>query len=214
VLDGLSASLGPAALIDRLEAIGRQATDTAMLVKAADELRASIASARPSSLIRLLKAIGLHVLVGAHAIIATIDLTSLMCELGAELQAPDQPVAHDATIDVPIRSVLIRRGKEDRLAIAPAEQNCRERDPALVTLILKALDARRLLLGEGSAGLIDAGFHQRYLERLARLGFLAPSIISTILKGEQPKTLTARKLLRVPNLPISWKEQRRVLGFA
>ena len=24
----------------------------------------------------------------------------------------------------------------------------------------------------------------------------------------------ARKLLRAPNLPISWKEQRRLLGFA
>jgi hypothetical protein len=70
------------------------------------------------------------------------------------------------------------------------------------------------LFGEGHAGLIDAEFHQRYLERLARLGFLAPDIVSAILKGEQPKSLTARKLLRVPNLPISWKEQRRVLGFA
>ena len=153
-------------------------------------------------------------LVGDTGITATIDLTSLMGELGVELQASDQSLLHDATIDVPIQSVLVRRGKEDRLVIAPAEQNYRERDPALVTLVLKALDARRLLLGEGSAGLIDAGFHQRYLERLARLGFLAPSIISAILKGEQPKALTARKLLRVPNLPISWKEQRRVLGFA
>ena len=70
------------------------------------------------------------------------------------------------------------------------------------------------MLGEGSAGLIDAGFHQRYLERLARLGFLAPESISAILKGKQPKALTARKLLRVPNLPISWKDQRRLLGFA
>ena len=84
----------------------------------------------------------------------------------------------------------------------------------MVTLVLKALDARRLLLGEGSAGLIDAGFHQRYVERLARLGFLAPDIVSAILKGRQPKALTARKLLRAPNLPISWNEQRRLLGFA
>ena len=77
----------------------------------------------------------------------------------------------------------VRRGKEDRLAIAPAELDPQQRDPALVTLVLKALDARRLLLGEGSAGLIDAGFHQRYLERLARLRFLVPDIISAHSQG-------------------------------
>ena len=214
VLDGVRAALDPAVLIDKLEAHSCRPKDAGMLVKAATAFRASIDAAKPSARIRLLKAIGLNALVGDAGITATIDLTHLLRELRIELQVSDQPLAHDATIEVPIGSVLVRRGKEDRLAIAPAEQNSAERDPALVTLILKALDARRLLLGEGSAGLIDTGFHQRYLERLARLGFLAPDIISAILKGQHPKALTARKLLRVPNLPISWKEQRRLLGFA
>ena len=184
-----------------------------MLVKAVTALRASIHSARPSSRIRLIRAIGLNVMVGDAGITATINLNNLMRELRVELQASDEPLL-DTTIDVPVRSVLVRRGKEDRLAIPSADQDPQQRDPALVTLVLKAFDARRLLLGEGSAGLIDTGFHQRYLERLARLGFLAPDIISAIVKGNQPKALTARKLLRVPNLPISWKEQRRLLGFA
>ena len=184
-----------------------------MLVKAATALRASIDSAKPSSRIRLLKAMGLKVLIGDPGITATINLNNLMRELRVELAASDELLL-DTTIDVPVRSVLVRRGKEDRLAIAPAELDAQQRDPALVTLVVKAFDARRLLLGEGSAGLIDTGFHQRYLERLARLGFLAPDIISAIVKGNQPKALTARKLLRVPNLPIIWKEQRRLLGFA
>jgi len=214
VLDGLRDALDPAALIDKLDSHGCRPKDTGMLVKAVTQLRASIDAAKPSSRIRLLKAIGLNVLVGDASITATINLNHLMRELGIAQQPSDGPTTHAATIDVPIRSVLVRRGKEDRLAIAPAELDPQQRDPALVTLVLKALDARRLLLGEGSAGLIDAEFHQRYLERLARLGFLAPDIISAILKGEHPKALTARKLLRVPNLPISWKEQRRLLGFA
>ena len=214
VLDGLRAALDPAALIDKLDSHSCRPKDTGMLVKAVTQLRASIDAAKPSSRIRLLKAIGLNVLVRDAGITATINLNHLMRELGIAQQPSDEPTTHAATIDVPIRSVLVRRGKEDRLAIAPAELDPQQRDPALVTLVLKALDARRLLLGEGSAGLIDAEFHQRYLERLARLGFLAPDIISAVLKGKHPKALTARKLLRVPNLPISWKEQRRLLGFA
>jgi len=213
VLDGLREALDPAALIDKLDSHNCLPKDAGMLVKAATAVRASIDSAKPSSRIRLLKVIGLNVLVGDAGITATINLNSLMRELSIELEASDELLL-DTTIDVPVGSVLVRRGKEYRLAIAPAMHEGRERDPALVTLILKASDARRLLLGEGSAGLVDAGFHQRYLERLARLGFLAPDIISAILKGQQPKALTARKLLRVPNLPISWKEQRRLLGFA
>jgi len=214
VLDGVRATLDPAGLIDKLEAQQYMPKDMGRLVKAVTQLRASMDSAKPSSRIRLLKAIGLNVLVGDAGITATINLNRLMGELGIHQQPSDEPVTHEATIDVPVRSVLVRRGKEDRLGIAPADLDSQQRDPALVTLVLKALDARRLLLGEGSAGLIDAGFHQRYVERLARLGFLAPDIISAILKGRQPKALTARKLLRAPNLPISWNEQRRILGFA
>jgi len=213
VLDGLRHALDPAVLIADLESHSCRPKDTGMLVKAATALRASIHSVRPSSRIRLIRAMGLKVLIGDAGITATINLNNLMRELRVELQASDEPLL-DTNIDVPVRSVLVRRGKEDRLAIPSADQDPQQRDPALVTLVLKAFDARRLLLGEGSAGLIDTGFHQRYLERLARLGFLAPDIISAIVKGNQPKALTARKLLRVPNLPISWKEQRRLLGFA
>jgi len=42
---------------------------------------------------------------------------------------------------------------------------------------------------------------------------LAPDIIEAIIEGRQPTELTANKLVRLKNLPISWANQREYLGF-
>ena len=53
-----------------------------------------------------------------------------------------------------------------------------------------------------------------YFTRLVRFSYLAPDIIQAILDGRQPRDLTADKLLALSRLPLTWHEQRRVLGFA
>ena len=53
-----------------------------------------------------------------------------------------------------------------------------------------------------------------YFTRLDRLSYLAPDITQAILDGHQPRDLTADKLLARSRLPLSWREQRTVLGFA
>ena len=58
------------------------------------------------------------------------------------------------------------------------------------------------------------GVSPSYFTRLVRLSYLAPDIIQTILDGGQPRDLTADKLLAHSRLPLSWHEQRAVLGFA
>jgi len=45
------------------------------------------------------------------------------------------------------------------------------------------------------------------------LAFLAPDIVEAILRGRQPIKLTPEKLKRLRNLPKSWEEQRKLLGF-
>ena len=45
------------------------------------------------------------------------------------------------------------------------------------------------------------------------LSFLAPDIVEAILDGRQPTELTAARLKRVRDLPLSWAEQREILGF-
>jgi hypothetical protein len=58
------------------------------------------------------------------------------------------------------------------------------------------------------------GVSPSYFTRLVRLSYLAPDIIQAILDGCQPPDLTADKLLAHSRLPLSWHEQRTVLGFA
>src|SRR6516165_4344739 len=58
------------------------------------------------------------------------------------------------------------------------------------------------------------GVSPSYFTRVVRLSYLAPDIALAILDGRQPRDLTADKLLTHSRLPLTWDEQRRVLGFA
>jgi DNA invertase Pin-like site-specific DNA recombinase len=46
------------------------------------------------------------------------------------------------------------------------------------------------------------------------LAFLAPDIVEAIIAGRQPIELTAARLRRVRDLPVSWVEQSQILRFA
>jgi site-specific DNA recombinase len=56
--------------------------------------------------------------------------------------------------------------------------------------------------------------HRSYFSQLLRLAYLAPDITTAILDGHQPQGLTATQLIERGDLPMSWREQRRALGFA
>jgi hypothetical protein len=45
------------------------------------------------------------------------------------------------------------------------------------------------------------------------LSCLAPDIVTAIVEGRQPASLTPAKLLVTP-LPFAWRDQRTLLGFA
>ncbi len=51
------------------------------------------------------------------------------------------------------------------------------------------------------------------LGNLAALSCLAPDIVTAIVERRQPQALTARTLLAI-ELPVSWQDQRALLGFA
>ena len=55
--------------------------------------------------------------------------------------------------------------------------------------------------------------HHRDVSRILPLGLLAPDIVEAILAGRQPTDLTVSRLKRLSDLPVSWDQQRRVLGF-
>ena len=54
---------------------------------------------------------------------------------------------------------------------------------------------------------------EAYIRTRAQLAFLAPSIQTAILDGQQPASLTLEKLVRM-QLPLDWTEQERCVECA
>jgi hypothetical protein len=90
-------------------------------------------------------------------------------------------------------------------------------DPKLVKLIARAHRLQEKLIRSGGGNLSDVARDEKltgsYFTRVLRLSYLAPDITRAILEGRHPRDLTAQTLLDHSRLPLSWPEQRRLLGF-
>ncbi|MFZ1727775.1 MAG: hypothetical protein WBO29_03485, partial [Albidovulum sp.] len=117
-------------------------------------------------------------------------------------------------IEVPIS---LQRNGRNRPIVLRAESGSPRRDPDLIAVVA---DARRWMqdLVEGRAGSvaeITAREKRRpgMVSRILPLAWLAPDIAHAIIEGRQPADLTAKILRDLPELPLDWSDQRRVLGF-
>ena len=91
-------------------------------------------------------------------------------------------------------------------------------DARLIKLLIRARRFNATLVDSDSVPFTALakreGVSPSYFTRLIRLSYLAPDITQAILDGRQPRDLTADKLLAHSRLPLTWHEQRTVLGFA
>jgi len=109
-----------------------------------------------------------------------------------------------------------RRGIEMRLVIGGSGDT--KVDSALIKAVARANRWLSELLSGRSKTLNEMGRREqvgkRYVSRIIRLAFLAPSIIEEIARGDQPLELTVQALsTRRGDLPLSWRTQRELLGF-
>jgi site-specific DNA recombinase len=203
----------PASVIAAL-AIGQSA---AAQIDAAQRSAATLATEIETmsylALREVLEVLQLQVVVDDHAITASLGRQPLAAHLGIVLSVDADGIA-DGRASIPTPKLLRRVGKEVRLTIAPQlSAATATRDGALVALIVKAHQARDLLVGQGAPVPSTAITSHRHLTRLARLSYLAPDIIVAILEGRQPRTITSRSLLRISGIPLSWHDQRTMLGI-
>jgi len=109
----------------------------------------------------------------------------------------------EARLSLSIPAKLARRGHEQRLIYLPKQGAPSRRDPILVQLLASAHATRRgIIEGAISSRGEQASQERRQLMRLARLSYLAPDIVQAIVDGVQPEQLTARRMLREPNIPL------------
>ena len=91
-------------------------------------------------------------------------------------------------------------------------------DRALIRLIVRAHRFHDMLIKRKGGKFGDLAksekLNRSYFSELLRLTYLAPDITTAILNGHQPAGLTTTTLIERADLPMSWAEQRRTLGFA
>ncbi|HEX9169711.1 MAG TPA: recombinase family protein, partial [Roseiarcus sp.] len=132
-------------------------------------------------------------------------------------RAGDDSNPTESVVRLAAPAELKRTGKEMKF-IVEGDTNVRTADPSLTRLIVRAhVLARRLAENPGST-LEDIASRENmggpYAARLIRLNHLAPDIVAAILNGEQPADLTANRLMADTRLPLDWRAQRAVHGFA
>lgn len=136
-----------------------------------------------------------------HGVKVQLGETELRLSIGVETQR---------VVSMPLR--MARRGAELKVVLESGDAQ-RPPDPVLLKLVALAMSARRSLLS-GKADQLTSHYSKRHLWQLLRISFLAPDIVTAIVEGRQPPSLTGRRLLRVIDLPLDWLGQRRVLGFS
>jgi site-specific DNA recombinase len=115
---------------------------------------------------------------------------------------------------------LRRAGKEVRMVIDHTDPFAPPPKPdrALIRLVVRAHRFHDRLVKHKGGKFGDLAksekLNRSYFSQLLRLAYLAPDITTAILGGHQPTGLTATQLIERADLPMSWREQRRTLGFA
>jgi DNA invertase Pin-like site-specific DNA recombinase len=191
---------------------GSDSAAAADLLRSAAFLHKALPSMAPSAQRALLLDLDLRAAIHAERIEASISVGKLADRLGIVGYA----TAAEVRTALIVSTIMVRRGTDVRLTIQADAQSHGRRDPRLIELIAKAHEARRTLGLDGKPAIDSTDMpemERKHLVRIARLSFLAPDITTAILEGSQPIGLSARKLVRMSDMPADWKQQREMLGF-
>jgi DNA invertase Pin-like site-specific DNA recombinase len=206
VMDGIAGHLCDPTWVVGL-ATSQAVSESRKLIEAA----ASIA-ANPASCHALIQ----RVVVTHGSIAVTLDGPALATALGAE-EVPipaDQAIAAPISFGIPART--LRLGKQVRFVIGQVHAEERRLDPDLIRLVADAHRWFDELKSGRTATIADIAKRDRQqvskVSRALPLAFLAPDIVTLIIEGRQPPTLTVERLARRRHpLPMDWAEQRAML---
>ncbi len=110
-----------------------------------------------------------------------------------------------------------KRRVEQKIVLSDQSERPPLRDDALLKAIARAHHWFEELKHQRFRDLAEIARHEElpktYVHALIPLAFLAPSIVTAILKGTQPPDLTLQQLVSRTDLALDWPTQRRQLGF-
>ena len=125
-------------------------------------------------------------------------------------------VTDGPTITLSVDAELKRTGMETKMIIEGVRLK-QKPDRSLVRLLVQAERYQKKILKNREKTISQLADDEKvsgsYFVRILRLSYLAPDIVRAILTGTQPPELTGRKLKAASPLPLTWPEQRELLGF-
>jgi site-specific DNA recombinase len=178
--------------------------------KLANELSSSKYAQKQEILRNVLDLIELH----ENHVVIRIDNRGLLNIVRADSTV--QPTPMNLTIER--QAIRVRRGKALRLIIPPTSSNScvQMRDEKLVALIAESRTIMAQINDNPDKSIpalaAEQGRCRVRMVKVAKLACLAPDVVTAIVQGRQPVKLTPGKLLAV-DLPLTWAEQKRILGF-
>ena len=119
-------------------------------------------------------------------------------------------------ITVPVR---LKQGNHTmRLVVRDRSTEAKSPDSALLALLARANHWFAAVRSRQHDSIASLAAEQRQagrdITRTMYLAFLAPDIVETIARGEQPVGMGVRRLVTMSPLPMDWVEQRKVFGLA
>jgi site-specific DNA recombinase len=211
----------PASVFEILQAQPREPLLQQSLMARAAELAGGWAGMSPLRLRVVLLALVQRVDMHPDQVVIHLRPRRLAALLDDRLTAtnPD-PLDDEPTLPLSHPVHLRRAGKEVRMVIDHTDPfaTAPKPDRALIRLVVRAHRFHDLLVTHKGGKFGDLAkrekLHRSYFSQLLRLAYLAPDIATALLDGHQPAGLTATQLIERSDLPMTWREQRRTLGFA
>jgi hypothetical protein len=132
-----------------------------------------------------------------------------------ELNAPD-PLDPSPLHTIDVSVSVDRRWNKHYLPITSRTAAKSHSSHKLLALLNRAREAQELMLQHRDLDIVELAKLMKSkpatYSRLIRLNYLAPDIVTSIVDGTQPPTVTRRALMTV-DLPTDWPLQRSLLGF-
>jgi hypothetical protein len=156
-------------------------------------------------------------------LISRVTIADLSITIQASLKALRETLGLPITssesgplaLEFPVR--FTKRRVEQKIVLSDQSERPPLRDEALLKAVARAHHWVEDLKHQRFRDLAEIaryeGLPKTYVHALIPLAFLAPSIVTAILKGTQPPDLTLQQLLSRTNLAVDWPSQRRQLGF-
>lgn len=199
------------------------AEETDFVIRCAGDLARRLNNDTPGNWAEQVRPILRQVVIGDDTVRLRIIRDSLRAALSLPALTKDTSTDVDDRVDAGLHDIVVQarvrmRGGQIKLVVGnQGDRARRECDVALIKAVARAF----LWLGQLKSGDVTsvreiARTEQvtgSYVSRVLKLAFLAPDIVEAILDGRHPVDLTAERLLVHEDLPISWREQRRRLGF-